>query len=93
MAVAVGVLGWAYQALKPLPPKICGSRNGPPVTSPRVKLSDGRYLAYREIGTPKEEAKYKVVVIHGFDSSKDLNLPIPQVGNLSASLTDVDHTV
>lgn len=78
VAVVVGVLGWAYQALKPPPPKICGSRNGPPVTSPRVKLSDGRYLAYREIGAPKEEAKYKVIVIHGFDSSKDLNLPIPQ---------------
>lgn len=78
VAVVVGVLGWAYQALKPPPPKICGSRNGPPVTSPRVKLSDGRYLAYREIGAPKEEAKYKVIVIHGFNSSKDLNLPIPQ---------------
>ncbi|KAK3443793.1 hypothetical protein EUGRSUZ_B03866 [Eucalyptus grandis] len=78
VAVVVGVLGWAYQALKPPPPKICGSRNGPPVMSPRVKLSDGRYLAYREIGAPKEEAKYKVIVIHGFDSSKDLNLPIPQ---------------
>ncbi|KAF8020333.1 hypothetical protein BT93_G0898 [Corymbia citriodora subsp. variegata] len=78
VAVVVGILGWAYWALKPPPSKICGSRNGPPVTSPRVKLSDGRYLAYREIGSPKEEAKYKVIVIHGFDSSKDLNLPIPQ---------------
>ncbi|XWS73921.1 hypothetical protein CRYUN_Cryun02cG0170600 [Craigia yunnanensis] len=78
VALTVGLLGWAYQASKPPPPKICGSPDGPPVTSPRVKLSDGRNLAYREAGVPKEEAKYKIVVIHGFDSSKDLNLPAPQ---------------
>jgi hypothetical protein len=79
VALAVGFLGWAYQALKPPPPKICGSPDGPPITSPRVKLSDGRHLAYRESGVPKEEAKYKIIVVHGFDSSKDLGLPVPQV--------------
>ena len=47
LAFAVRLLGWVYQALKPSPPKICGSENGPPVTSPRVKLNDGRHLAYR----------------------------------------------
>ncbi|KAE8009664.1 hypothetical protein FH972_006088 [Carpinus fangiana] len=78
VALAVGFLGWAYQALKPPPPKICGSPDGPPITSPRVKLSDGRHLAYRESGVPKEEAKYKIIVVHGFDSSKDLALPVPQ---------------
>ncbi|KAF3439404.1 hypothetical protein FNV43_RR17682 [Rhamnella rubrinervis] len=78
VALAVGFLGWAYQALKPPPPKICGSPNGPLVTSPRVALSDGRHLAYRESGLPKEEANYKIIVIHGFNSSKDLSLPIPQ---------------
>ena len=79
VAFTIGLLGWAYQALKPPPPKICGSPNGPPVTSPRVKLGDGRHLAYREFGVPKEEAKYKIIVIHGFGSSKDLHLPVPQV--------------
>ena len=79
VALTVGLLGWAYQASKPAPPKICGSPDGPPVTSPRVKLGDGRHLAYREAGVSKEEAKYKIVVIHGFDSSKDQNLPAPQV--------------
>lgn len=79
IALTVGFVGLAYQALKPTPPKICGSPNGPPVTSPRVKLSDGRHLAYREIGVPKEEAKHKIIIIHGFDSSKDLTLPIAQV--------------
>ncbi|KAJ9699500.1 hypothetical protein PVL29_008202 [Vitis rotundifolia] len=78
VAVVVGVLGWAYQATKPPPPKICGSPDGPLVTSPRVRLSDGRHLAYRETGVSKEEAKHKIIVIHGFDSSKDFNLPASQ---------------
>lgn len=79
IALTVGLLGWTYRALKPAPPKICGSPDGPPVTSPRIKLSDGRHLAYREAGVPREEAKYKIVVIHGFDSSKDMNLPASEV--------------
>jgi hypothetical protein len=79
VALAVGFLGWAYRALKPPPPKICGSPDGPPITSPRVKLSDGRHLAYRESGVPKEVAKYKIIAVHGYDSPKDLSLPLPQV--------------
>ncbi|KAK7845636.1 hypothetical protein CFP56_009067 [Quercus suber] len=70
VALAVGLLGWAYQALKPPPPKI--------MWITRVKLSDGRHLAYRESGVPKEEAKFKIIVIHGFESSKDVYLPISQ---------------
>ncbi|KAJ8440524.1 hypothetical protein Cgig2_022965 [Carnegiea gigantea] len=65
-------------AIKPPPPKICGTPGGPPVTSPRIKLKDGRHLAYGEAGVSKEEAKYKVVVIHGFNISEDLNLLISQ---------------
>lgn len=79
VAFAVGLLGWVYQALKPSPPKICGSANGPPVTSPRVKLNDGRHLAYREFGVPKEEAQYKIIMCHGYNSSKDMYLPASQV--------------
>nr|VDC65201.1 unnamed protein product [Brassica rapa] len=41
--------------------------------SNRVKLRDGRFLAYRESGVPKEEAKYKIILVHGFGSSKDMN--------------------
>ncbi|CAK7329102.1 unnamed protein product [Dovyalis caffra] len=78
VALAAGLLSWAYQTLKPPPPKICGSPGGPPITSPRVKLSDGRHLAYREMGVPKEEAKHKIIVVHGFDASKDVNLPLSQ---------------
>jgi len=90
VALAVGLLGWAYKSLKPPPPRICGSPDGPPVTSTRVKLSDGRHLAYRESGVRKEEAKYKIIVVHGYDSSKDLGLPVPQVWTNSASLILAD---
>ncbi|XP_061376261.1 uncharacterized protein LOC133318281 [Gastrolobium bilobum] len=78
VAMMVILIGWVYKTLKPPPPKICGSVGGPPVTSPRVKLSDGRHLAYREYGVPKEEARYKIIVIHGYGSSKDAILPVSQ---------------
>nr|GLL36406.1 uncharacterized protein LOC109181737 [Ipomoea trifida] len=66
----IGVLAYAYQATRPPPPKICGSPDGPPITAPRIKLSDGRYLAYKEHGVPKDKAKYKIVFVHGFDSCR-----------------------
>ncbi|KAL8168205.1 hypothetical protein V2J09_009704 [Rumex salicifolius] len=66
----VGCLAWAYQATRPPPPKICGSPGGPPITAPRIKLRDGRYLAYKEHGVPKDKAKYKFVYVHGFDSCR-----------------------
>lgn len=74
-----GVILYVYRSTKPPPPKICGTPNGPAVTSPRIKLSDGRHLAYRERGVAKENAEYKVIVVHGFDSSKDIYLPLSQV--------------
>ena len=66
----VGFLAWAYKATQPPPPKICGSPDGPPVTAARIKLSDGRHLAYKEHGVPKEKANYKIVFVHGFDSCR-----------------------
>ncbi|KAK6791589.1 hypothetical protein RDI58_010670 [Solanum bulbocastanum] len=60
--------------LKPPPPNVCGSPGGLPVTSPRVQLSDGRYVTYKESGVAKEMAKHKISIVHGFDSSKDLML-------------------
>jgi hypothetical protein len=68
-----------YQQIQPPPPKICGSLNGPPVTAPRTKLKDGRHLAYKESGVPKEEAKYKIIFVHGFDSCRHDALPISPV--------------
>ena len=66
----VGFLAWAYKAIQPPPPKICGSPDGPPVTAARIRLSDGRHLAYIELGVPKETAKYKIVFVHGIDSCR-----------------------
>ncbi|CAH1435121.1 unnamed protein product [Lactuca virosa] len=65
-----GFLAWAYQAACPPPPKKLGSPDGPPITSPRIKLRDGRHLSYKEYGVPKEVAKYKIIYVHGFDSNK-----------------------
>ncbi|KAL6967024.1 hypothetical protein U1Q18_032822 [Sarracenia purpurea var. burkii] len=78
MAATSALLGWAYLAIRPPSPKVCGSPGGPPVTSSRVQLSDGRHLAYKEKGVPKEKARYKIIVIHGFNDSKDLDLPVSQ---------------
>ncbi|GLT94687.1 hypothetical protein SLE2022_124160 [Rubroshorea leprosula] len=66
----VGIAAWAYKAIQPPPPKICGSPDGPPVTAPRIKLRDGWYLAYKEHGVPRNAAKYKIVYVHGFDSCR-----------------------
>ncbi|MQL76095.1 hypothetical protein Taro_008471 [Colocasia esculenta] len=74
----VGILAWFYQAIQPPPPKICGSPNGPPITSPRIQLKDGRHLAYKENGVPKEKANYKIVFIHGFDSCRHDVMPLSQ---------------
>ncbi|KAG6512694.1 hypothetical protein ZIOFF_030823 [Zingiber officinale] len=63
----IGIIAWSYQAIQPPPAKICGSQDDPRVTAPRIKLKDGRHLAYLENGVPKETAKYKIVFIHGFD--------------------------
>ncbi|KAE9590832.1 hypothetical protein Lal_00023306 [Lupinus albus] len=66
----IGFAARAYQALRPPPSKICGSPDGPPVTAPRIKLRDGRNLAYQEHGVPKDAAKYKIISILGFDSCR-----------------------
>lgn len=70
MVFFIGFLAWAYQATRPPPPKTCGSPDGPPVTAPRIKLRDGRHLAYKEHGVPKDKAKYKIVFVHGFGCSR-----------------------
>ncbi|KAB8089895.1 hypothetical protein EE612_014928 [Oryza sativa] len=68
-----GALGsWIARAVvpPPPPPRICGSPGGPPVAAPRVRLRDGRHLAYAESGVRKEDARYKVVFSHGFTGSR-----------------------
>lgn len=70
IVLVIVLVSWAYQAIRPPPPKICGSPGGPPITAPRIKLRDGRHLAYKEYGVPKETAKYKIVYVHAFASSR-----------------------
>ncbi|KAH0693093.1 hypothetical protein KY290_021268 [Solanum tuberosum] len=65
-------------ATTPPTPKDCGSPDCPPVTSPRVQISDRRYLAYKEGSVANEKEKH-IIIVHGFDSSKDLMLPISDV--------------
>lgn len=45
----------------------------------KIKLRDGRFLAYKEKGVPKDEAKYKIILIHGFGSSKEMNFSASKV--------------
>ncbi|OIV92223.1 hypothetical protein TanjilG_31142 [Lupinus angustifolius] len=66
----ISLVAQVYQAIRPPPPKICGSPNGPHITAPRIKLRDGRHLAYQEHGVPKDAAKNKIISILGFDSCK-----------------------
>ena len=72
VAVMVCLVAFVYVSIKPPPPKICGSPGGPPVTSPRFRLRDGRYMAYVLRGVPLEKAKHKVVICHGYRDGKDL---------------------
>ncbi|CAL0309955.1 unnamed protein product [Lupinus luteus] len=65
-----GFIAWAYKAIRPPRPKICGSPDGPRITAPRIKLRDGRNLAYKEHGVPKDAAKNKIIYVHGFDACR-----------------------
>ncbi|KAL2651151.1 hypothetical protein R1flu_019279 [Riccia fluitans] len=78
------LLAWlSYTSILPPPPKICGTPGGPPVTAYRIQVSDGRYLAYKETGVPREEAKYKIIAVHGFGGSRHALL-----GGLSDDVID-----
>ncbi|KAG0541176.1 hypothetical protein BDA96_03G473700 [Sorghum bicolor] len=75
--VLASLLRLVYQrAIRPPPPRICGAPGGPPVTAPRVRLRDGRHLAYLETGVPRAAATHKIVYIHGFDSCRHDVLPV-----------------
>ncbi|KAJ0714343.1 putative dihydrolipoyllysine-residue acetyltransferase [Helianthus annuus] len=64
---------WVYQTAVPPPPKKLGSPDGPPITSPRIKLRDGRHISYIESGVPKDVAKSRIIYMHCFGCSKYLN--------------------
>ncbi|XP_062174808.1 uncharacterized protein LOC133879987 isoform X2 [Alnus glutinosa] len=92
----IGLVAWAYQATRPPPPSICGSPGGPPVTAPRIKLRDGRHLAYKDDGVSKEAANYNIIFIHGFGSCRHdpvitTNLPQELVEELGLYIVSFDR--
>ncbi|KAF3571289.1 hypothetical protein F2Q69_00061816, partial [Brassica cretica] len=50
----------------PPPSKRCGTPGGPPITAPRIRLSNGSYLAYQEHGVSRQNATLKIIFIHAF---------------------------
>lgn len=85
-ALLVGLASWYYAvAIRPPAPTPCGSEGGPPVNAPRIRLRDGRFLAYSETGVPKEKAAYKIVFAHGFSGSR---LDAPNASPVSNSPVD-----
>lgn len=96
----IGLLAMVYQATQlPPPPKsdpaggfvvdIDVDNNGDGlVDAARIRLSDGRYLAYREKGVSKNESNYRIVLVHGFGSSKEMNFPASRVLTLNSSLNN-----
>jgi len=54
---------------------------------PRIRLRDGRQLAYVERGFPKDKEKFKIIIVHGFGSTKRMYFPAPQV-IISVSLSE-----
>ncbi|KAL6652844.1 hypothetical protein ACP70R_011769 [Stipagrostis hirtigluma subsp. patula] len=78
LPLLVFLLGFLYCQIQPPPAKIPGSPGGPPVTAPRTRLKDGRHLAYLESGVPKEQAKYKIIFVHGFDCGRYDRLNVSQ---------------
>lgn len=81
-ALTIALISWCYQQIQPEPPKLCGSKDGPIITASRIKLRDGRFLAYEERGINKDLAKYKIIFCHGFGGSrKDMLRPSNAIVN------------
>ncbi|ESQ45053.1 hypothetical protein EUTSA_v10010501mg [Eutrema salsugineum] len=66
VVVLIALGTWAIISVTPPPSKICGTPGGPPITAPRIRLSDGRHLAYQEHGVSRQNATFKIIFIHAF---------------------------
>jgi len=82
-AMLSSLAGWLSRTVQPQPPppRVCGTDGGPPVTAPRLRLRDGRHLAYCETGVPKDKARFRVVFSHGFTGSREDTVRPSQVTN------------
>ncbi|XP_022851402.1 uncharacterized protein LOC111373151 [Olea europaea var. sylvestris] len=81
VGLMMGCLGLSKQPTRALPfAEISGSLQIDQIVnnSPRIRLNDGRFLAYRERGVPKNKSSYRVIVVHGFGSSKEMNFMAPK---------------
>ena len=80
-AMLGSLAGWLSRTVQPQPPppRVCGTKGGPPVTAPRLRLRDGRHLAYCESGVPRDQARFKVVFSHGFTGSREDSVRASQV--------------
>jgi hypothetical protein len=69
VAVAASLV---FKTITPPPPKLLNSSSpdGLTVTAPRVRTRDGRFLAYKERGVPRETAQYHVISVHGYGRSR-----------------------
>ncbi|KAL2239330.1 uncharacterized protein LOC105170010 [Sesamum indicum] len=83
VVLMMGCLGLEKQPTQPAPPP--PAENGKSLSidvedcgTARIRLSDGRFLAYTERGVPKNKSNYRVIVVHGFGSSKEMNLMVSQ---------------
>uniref|UniRef100_A0A0D3HRI4 Uncharacterized protein n=1 Tax=Oryza barthii TaxID=65489 RepID=A0A0D3HRI4_9ORYZ len=88
IGLLVVLVGLAFQAiLHPPPQKLCGSPGGPPVTSPRIKLSDRRH-AYKEGGELVDELG---IYLLAFDrAGYGENYPNPK-RNLRSEALDIEE--
>lgn len=71
VASLVAVWGtFFYRSVQAPPPSPIGE-----VTAPRIQLKDGRFVAYHEAGASAATAKYHVLVLHGWGTSRLALLP------------------
>ncbi|KAL0389996.1 UNVERIFIED_CONTAM: hypothetical protein Scaly_0356700 [Sesamum calycinum] len=80
VVLMMGCLGLEKQPTQPAPPPPpppAAPSLGPDSTA-RIRLSDGRFLAYTERGVPKNKSNYRVIAVHGFGSSKEMNFMVSQ---------------
>ncbi|KAG9158120.1 hypothetical protein Leryth_000270 [Lithospermum erythrorhizon] len=52
----------------------------PSIDGDNDESKPGRILAYRERGAPRNKASYKIIIVHGFGSSKDMSFMASQLG-------------
>lgn len=91
LVLMMGCLGCADQTTEPNVNNNVESKSSvvdvSVTTTPRVRLSDGRYLAYRERGVPKNKCKYSIILVHGFGSSKEMSFMASDVNTNNSYLS------